>query len=469
MSEYYIKETVSRAALAVMYDEFRKQGVNCHTFEMYIDETCLARISSEPYSCADKRENYSLSKSFTSAAIGIAVTEGVLSLDDRLVDLFPDKLPGNVSENLRKMTVRHLLTLSAGHKECVLRAMSDAEDAASVFLAEPVIDEPGTKFCYDTGATCMLGIVLKRLTGRNVLEYLAEKFFPVAGISGVWWNQTKDGSTECGVGLHASCDDIARFGILFAGGGVIGGKRLISEEYIREAGSPQINILNDGQSPTHDTGYGFQFWMKRDDGFDAEGSYGQYCFIFPSKHLTIAMQTESQPGHDPVPAIYKMIDHMFDPDEKAITVKPNEYLPLTCAGGVFPFSGKMYRLSENPMGITLFSLSAEGEELLLRFSDGHHCQTITAGNEKFIVSEWQGVYMLPKLGIMRNGYRETLRAACSYCIQNDEVVLEARLLNNPHVMTLRFVAEANTCKITVTTTLENGMAPGCDRLTGTEI
>ena len=262
MSSTYIHPSVSRAALSRMFDAFREAEVNCHTFEIYQGETQLVRIAAAPYSCSDKRENYSLSKSFTSAAIGIAVTEGVLSLNDRIVDILPDKLPEIVSENLKKLTVRHLLTLSAGHEKCSFLKMSNAEDAARAFLSEPFPNTPGTAFCYDTGATCMLGIVLERVTGMNPLEYLALKFFPLAGIENVYWNTTRDGSTECGVGLHASCDDIAKFGILFAGGGVYNGKRLISEEYVREAGSPQICYLNNGDAPSRLNGYGYQFWMK---------------------------------------------------------------------------------------------------------------------------------------------------------------------------------------------------------------
>ena len=468
MSSTYIHPSVSRAALSRMFDAFREAEVNCHTFEIYQGETRLVRIAAAPYSCSDKRENYSLSKSFTSAAIGIAVTEGVLSLNDRIVDILPDKLPEIVSENLKKLTVRHLLTLSAGHEKCSFLKMSNAEDAARAFLSEPFPNTPGTAFCYDTGATCMLGIVLERVTGMNPLEYLALKFFPLAGIENVYWNTTRDGSTECGVGLHASCDDIAKFGILFAGGGVYNGKRLISEEYVREAGSPQICYLNNGDAPSRLNGYGYQFWMKEHDGYDAEGSFGQYCFIFPKMKLTIAMQTESQPGHDPVPAIYRLLDELFEKDDDAsLTVPVPEYAPLSSPELPLPSTGKVYRMNRNPMGISSFTLEKENGDLILRFTDGQYSHRISAGNGHYVTSEWTGVHLTPKLGIMRGDYRETLTAACSYCQEPDGVTLEARFLMCPHTLTAKFRFAGNTCTIDLFTTLKDGLAPDCRSIIAT--
>lgn len=469
MADLYIHPSVSRTALNQLFDDFRQKGVDCHTFEVAVGEEVLVRIAPEPYSCADKRENYSLSKSFTSAAIGMAITEGILSPDTRIAELFPDKLPDIVSENLKQMTVRHLLSLSAGHDRCVFRDMSYSDDAAKTFLSAPVVNQPGTTFCYDTGASCMLGLVLERVTGMNVLDYLAEKFFPVAGIDGVWWNRTGDGSVECGVGLHASCDDIIRFGMLFACGGVLGGKRLLAEEYVRAAGSPQINFLNNGEPATHANGYGYQFWMKWEDSFDAEGSYGQYCFIYPSKRLSIAMQTESQPGHDPVPGIFDFINSMFEADTETVSVRPQEYLPLGSEERTLNFPKTVYRAKPNPMGITQFSFDTQDSDFLFRFSDGQFTQTIPAGNGHFVRSEWTGVCMMPKLDIMRGEYRETLSAACSYRMENGEITLEARLLDSPHRLTFRVTPGRDRCDMEITSTLLTDVREGCHRLEGERV
>ena len=116
----------------------------------------VVRIAPAPYRATDKREIYSLSKSFCSTAIGFLCDEGKLSVEDRIVDLFPDKLPETVSDNLRKMRLKHVLSMNTGHRSCVMNHMIHSDDAPKAFLAQEVAFEPGTHFAYNTGATCML-------------------------------------------------------------------------------------------------------------------------------------------------------------------------------------------------------------------------------------------------------------------------------------------------------------------------
>ncbi|MBA3378824.1 MAG: serine hydrolase, partial [Chloroflexia bacterium] len=128
---------------------------------------------------------YSVSKSFTSTAIGLAVAEGLLTVDDPVLSFFPDDVPANPAEHLKAMRVRHLLTMNTGHHEdttdCVWRGEDDNWSRA--FLSLPVQHEPGTWFVYNTAATYMLSAIITKLTGETLLDYLRPRLFDPLGIA----------------------------------------------------------------------------------------------------------------------------------------------------------------------------------------------------------------------------------------------------------------------------------------------
>jgi hypothetical protein len=142
-STVYTDPRVSKRALNEFFAKFQPERDEIHTLQIFHNDSMVVRIAPAPYSPTDKREIYSLSKSFCSTAIGFLCDEGKLSLDDRIVDLFPDKLPETVSENLAKMRVKHVLSMNTGHPSCVMYHMVRSDDAARAFLAQEVVYEPG--------------------------------------------------------------------------------------------------------------------------------------------------------------------------------------------------------------------------------------------------------------------------------------------------------------------------------------
>ena len=120
----------------------------------------------------------SVSKTFTATAVGFAIAEGKLSLSDKVIDIFPDKLPAEVSDNLKKVEVRHLLTMSAGHDtEPSFRSMPEGADWVEAFLAHPFVHEPGTFFWYNSMGTYMLSAIVQKVTGEKVVDYLKPRLF----------------------------------------------------------------------------------------------------------------------------------------------------------------------------------------------------------------------------------------------------------------------------------------------------
>ena len=239
-----------------------------------------------PYDADSNHELYSLSKSFTSTAVGFAVAEGKLSLDDEILKIFPEDAPPEPSANLKSMRVRDLLTMSAGHQD----ETSSAADKITPksFLAHPVPHKPGTHFKYNTPATFMLSAIVQKVTGQPVLEYLKPRLFEPLGITQPVWNTNAQGISLGGYGLRVRTEDIARLGQLYLQRGVWQGKRLLPESWIDLATSRQVS---NGSNPKSDwdQGYGFQFWRCRNGAYRGDGAFGQYCIVLPEQDAVIAI------------------------------------------------------------------------------------------------------------------------------------------------------------------------------------
>ncbi len=247
---------------------------------------------------SDLRVNiHSLSKSFTSCAVGMALEEGLLSsLDQKVVDFFPDKLDREPDEKLRKLSIRNLLTMSSGHGQALLmgntRDALEDTDWVHYFLNQPLTREPGTRFLYDTGCTFIVSAILERLSGEGLVRYLKPRLFDPLGIRNPQWFTSPDGIALGGGGLHLNCDEITRFAQMLLDGGVYAGRRLVPESYLREATSKQID--NEGEGDWG-AGYGYQFWRcKWPNAYRGDGAYGQFALILPDQkaHVCITAHEE---------------------------------------------------------------------------------------------------------------------------------------------------------------------------------
>ena len=245
---------------------------------------------------------YSLSKSFTSTAAGLALGEGLLRLDDTVLSYFPE-LDGDIADpRSRAMLVRHVASMASGHTAETLGPAleKDHENLVRGFLLLPPDREPGTVFAYNQPATYTLGAIVRRVTGQSLTGYLRPRLFDPLGIGEMAWLRDSSGGELAWSGLHAATDAIARLGLLYLRGGVWDGRRLLPEEWVSQA--TRVQIANDDAGldelgPDWQQGYGFQFWMSR-HGYRGDGAYGQFCVVLPDQDAVIAMtaQTEDMQG-----------------------------------------------------------------------------------------------------------------------------------------------------------------------------
>ncbi|MEZ4699408.1 MAG: serine hydrolase [Rhodothermales bacterium] len=239
-----------------------------------------------PYNAESPHVLYSLSKSFTSTAVGLAISEGRFSKYDPVIGFFPDDVPANPSDNLKAMRVHDLLRMSAGHEDEV--ALQGQENWIRAFLAHPVPHIPGTHFKYNTPATFMLSAIVQETTGQTVFDYLKPRLFEPLDIQEPVWDTNPQGISLGGYGLNVRTEDIAKLGQLYLQKGQWNGKQIIPAEWAEAATRLQTS---NGGSPTSDwhQGYGYQFWRSRHNTYRGDGAFGQYCMVIPEHDAVIAI------------------------------------------------------------------------------------------------------------------------------------------------------------------------------------
>ena len=249
---------------------------------------------------------HSVSKTFTATAVGLAIADGKLALTDKVIDFFPDKLPADVSDNLKAMTVRDLLTMSCGHDEEPTGQREEGADWVTAFLAHPVVHEPGTFYLYNSLGTYMCSAIVQKVTGEKVVDYLDTHLFQPLHIDKPRWEESPQGINCGGWGLYLKTEDLAKMGQLLLQNGEWNGQQLIPAEWVAEMSKKQVESVNPGtrmedaaaKGMTTETsdwmqGYGYQMWRCRPGCFRADGARGQYIIVVPDKNAVIAITSDN--------------------------------------------------------------------------------------------------------------------------------------------------------------------------------
>ncbi|MCB0645160.1 MAG: serine hydrolase [Saprospiraceae bacterium] len=284
---------ISSSAITKFIEEANKCAYEWHSFILLRHGKKIAEAYWNPFEKGGKHTLYSLSKSFTSSAIGMLVDDGLLKVTDKVIDFFPESLPEVISDNLKAMTIHHLLCMNTGHDSDTMPVLRANEDKTWVqsFLAHPVIHAPGSHFLYNTGSTYMQSAIVQKVSGKKLIDFLKPRLFDPLGITDYDWEESPQGINTGGYGLRVSTESIARFGQLYLNEGTWEGKRILSKAWIDEAtkfqSSSQDNDSDWGQ------GYGYQFWRCKPGFYRGDGAYGQYCIVMPQFDAVLAINSES--------------------------------------------------------------------------------------------------------------------------------------------------------------------------------
>lgn len=376
---------VSPSGILAFVEAADKEINSLHSLMVVRHGSVVAEGWWAPYDAATPHVLFSLSKSFTSTAVGLAVAEGKLSVDDELLKLFPDDAPPDPSANLKSMRIRDLLRMSAGHQTEVKLTQDMETPWTKAFLAHPVPFKPGTHFLYNTPATYMLSAAVQKATGKSVFDFLQPRLFEPLGIEGAKWDTSPQGISLGGYGLSVRTEDIAKFGQLYLQKGKWNGQQLIPESWVNQATARQTS---NGSNPKSDweQGYGYQFWRARHHAYRGDGAFGQYCLVIPEHDAVIAITS----GLKDMQAVLNLVwDHILPalkssslaPDDDARTKLEHKLARLsirTPEGSKTPGSavalGKTYRFATNEDKLESLTLEkgTEGEAagLTLRYVGG---------------------------------------------------------------------------------------------------
>lgn len=281
------QQQVDARGVLDLLDALARHDVELHSLMVLRHGHVVAEGWWAPYSAERVHLLYSLSKSFTSTAVGLAVAEGLLDLDDTVLSHFPELDAEITDPRSRAIRVRHVAAMASGHTEETLdRAMAvDPVDVLRGFLLTPPDREPGSVFAYNQPCTFSLARIVQRRAGARLTEYLRPRLLDPLGIGAVGW--LDHGDDELGFsGLHARTEDIARLGQLYLQRGRWDGRPLLEESWVEQATAS--HVATDAEpNPDWGQGYGFQFWRSR-HGYRGDGAYGQLCLVLPEHDLVVA-------------------------------------------------------------------------------------------------------------------------------------------------------------------------------------
>lgn len=272
------------------------KGLELHNFMFVCHGKVIAEGSWYPYKPTLVHTLNSCTKIYCSTAVGFAINEHLLSLEDKVISFFPDDLPDTISPMLAKITVRDMLTMSSGMpiEPNWIRA---TDNWVKGYLSNPVAYTPGTKFQYSSLGSYIVGAIVTKVTGQKLIDYLKPRLFEPLGIEGVDWDTDSQGISTGGSGMRVKIEDMAKLGQLYLQNGKWNGKQLLPEAWIKDATSLHID-----QAPTETPqakaksdwkqGYGYQFWRCRNNAFRGDGAGGQFIVVMPDHDAVVVLQAE---------------------------------------------------------------------------------------------------------------------------------------------------------------------------------
>lgn len=381
----YLADGINARAVEDYLKECLDNGINVRSLQVIKGDKAVIKLAFEPYDLESPMHLYSLSKSFTSLAVGMCIDDGKLKVTDKLCDIFPDKMPVEMSDAIKKMTLHDLLSMQSGHTACVLSSMRWADDSVRAFFEQPIAYEPGTTFAYSTAATCVCAAAVERVTGKKLVDFLNERFFSKVDIDYPVWRECRDGQTLGGTGLELSNESVAKLGILLKNKGVYNGLRIVSEEYINTASSAHADNSCNG-TPDWTAGYGYQLWRNDRDGFRGDGAFGQLCVILPKDDVVVVLFGEVGNMQLEVSLVYKLVDTMFgdmSDDASLKNLLDTAYLTKKNDGGFN--NDLLFEVKENPCDINKIRLF--GEELLhIELDTDYGKKEIVCGNGEYLLN-----------------------------------------------------------------------------------
>ncbi|GAA4951521.1 serine hydrolase domain-containing protein [Actinoplanes utahensis] len=256
----------------------------------------------------DERVNlYSVAKTFTAVALGLAEAEGRLTLDDRLLDHLPELRP-LAADGFGAVTLRHLTTMTSGtsHRWFAHQRI-DAADLLHEIVAAPLVAEPGTRFAYTGSGPYAVGRVIARVTGADLRAYLLPRLFQPLGLHDPTWRTCPLGFPFAESDLFLTTEELARFARLLLQDGEWEGRRVLPAGFARRMSRETVASSRRPPGGPYTHGYGLGVWRDRDGAYRMDGAHGQYAVIDPARRAAVTVTAHSGDDQALLAAIHDLV------------------------------------------------------------------------------------------------------------------------------------------------------------------
>jgi CubicO group peptidase (beta-lactamase class C family) len=282
-----------------------------HSVQVTVDGRTVAEAVCAPLDLDTPQRMYSVSKTVTGLAVALLADEGVLRLDDPVVDHFPEMAP--VHPWLAATTLHDMLAMRGPHRSTTYKR-DEGGWLESYFRVSPT-HPPGTLFTYDTSASYVLAALVERVCGTSLMEYLRPRLLDPLGISaGLRFLAGPEGIAHGGSGLICTPRDLLRLAHLMLDDGVHDGARLLPAEYVREATRAQADTATQTWGASLRRGYGYQLWLPRAECWLMFGLGGQIVLGDPARRLAVVVTADSQAcSSGDQRLLDDVLDHVVEP------------------------------------------------------------------------------------------------------------------------------------------------------------
>jgi CubicO group peptidase (beta-lactamase class C family) len=457
-------EGISSTAILAFLDGMAKARHELHSLMIVRHGRVVAEGWWTPYGPEFNHTMYSMSKSFTSTAVGFAVAEKRLTVDDPVISFFPDDRPSAVGENLAALRVRDLLSMSVGNEKEPTGTVVKEENWVKAFLAQPIGFKPGTVFQYNSAATYMCSAIVQKLTGQRVVDYLRPRLFAPLGIEGMTWETCPRGINTGGWGLNIRTEGLAKFGQLYLQKGQWQGRQILPAKWVEEATSFKIQQPGPAK-PTRPQekndwlqGYCYQFWRSQHGAYRGDGAFGQFTVVLPAQDAVIVMTGENSNLQGELDLVWEHLLPAFEPAALAANDTAARALQHRLAALSLPppkgqpqpavamqVSGQRYQVAANDLGIDRLSFVFTPGGCRVNFHGAKGDHPIAAGLEQWVRGETDLPGTPPRLITGRvPGSGKFMKIASSATWRDDRTLeLMLRYYETPHhdVITCSFAGD----------------------------
>lgn len=470
-------EGVSSEGINRFLEAWAQKKHEPHSFMMLRHGKVIVEGWWSPYRADLRHTMYSCSKSFTATAIGFAVTEKKLTVEDPVISFFPESLPDTISPYLAEMKVKHLLSMTVGQQPDPTGPVgTQHDDWVKAFLALPIVHQPGSRFLYNSLATYMLSAIVQKVTGEPIIDYLLPRLFEPLGITGADWESDPRGINTGGWGLRVKTEDMAKFGQLFLQKGQWNGKQILPASWVEEASGMKILQNPSATQALRDSsdwlqGYCYQMWRCRHNAYRGDGAFGQYIIVMPDHDVVIAITSETGDMQDEINLVWNHLLPSIQKNKLPAKAKAANALKQRMATLSLPLasktlapawtksiSGKRFSLSPNDQYLSGLSLDFQPESCILGLVSQKDSFTFSFGSGKWIQGETKRLG--PSLVSGIRGHFAGLppsKIAGSHAWKNDSTLeLSMRYIESPHSETWTCVFNGDKIKVeTITSNNRN--------------